>query len=35
MVDGLTLGDVSIHILALLGFAVVFFAAAVWRFRFE
>ncbi len=35
MVDGLTLAEVAPHILALLGFAVVFFAAAVWRFKFE
>ncbi len=34
MTDGYTLGQVSPHILALLGFAVVFFAVAVWRFRF-
>jgi ABC-2 type transport system permease protein len=34
MTDGLTLGQVSPHILALLGFAVVFFVVAVWRFRF-
>jgi ABC-2 type transport system permease protein len=33
--DGWTLIDVAPNILALLGFAVVFFAIAVWRFRFE
>ncbi len=35
MTDGYTLAQVSPHILALLGFAVVFFGVAVWRFRFE
>lgn len=35
MTDGYTLLQVSPHILALLGFAVVFFGVAVWRFRFN
>jgi ABC-2 type transport system permease protein len=35
MVDGYTLAQVSPHILALFGFAIVFFAVALWRFKFE
>ena len=33
--DGWTLAETAPNILALLGFAVVFFGIAVWRFRFE
>jgi linearmycin/streptolysin S transport system permease protein len=33
--DNWTLAQAAPNILALLGFAVVFFAVAVWRFRFE
>ncbi len=33
--DNWTLAQTAPNILALLGFAVVFFAVAVWRFRFE
>jgi ABC-2 type transport system permease protein len=33
--DGWTLADTAPNMLALLGFAAVFFAVAVWRFRFE
>lgn len=35
MVDGLTLAQISPHLLALAGFALVFFMVALWRFRFE
>lgn len=34
-VDALTLGQVMPHIGAVLGFAVVFFSVALWRYRFE
>jgi ABC-2 type transport system permease protein len=33
--DNWTLAETAPNILALLGFAVVFFAVAVWRFKFE
>jgi ABC-2 type transport system permease protein len=35
MAEGGGVGDVLPNIAALLGFAVVFFAAAMWRFKFE
>ncbi len=35
MADGKTLAQVVPHILALIGFAGVFFGIAAWRFRFE
>lgn len=35
MADNWTLAQTAPNILALFGFAVVFFAVAVWRFRFE
>lgn len=35
MLDGLGLVDVLVSIAALLGFAVVFFLIAIWRFKFE
>jgi len=33
--DGWTLANTAPNILALIGFAVVFFAVAVWRFKFD
>ena len=33
--DNWTLAQTAPNILALLGFAIVFFAVAVWRFSFE
>lgn len=35
ILEGAGLVDVTPNILALLGFAAVFFVAAVWRFRFD
>lgn len=35
MAFGWSLPDAMLHILALLGFALVFFALALWRFKFE
>jgi hypothetical protein len=35
LADNWTLAQTAPNILALLGFAVVFFGVAVWRFRFE
>jgi ABC-2 type transport system permease protein len=35
MVDGAGLMDIGPNILALLGFAVVFFLVAIWRFKFD
>ena len=35
MLKGAGLADISLNILALLGFAVVFFLVAMWRFKFE
>jgi ABC-2 type transport system permease protein len=35
IIDGASLADVVPNILALLGFAVVFFLVAMWRFKFD
>jgi ABC-2 type transport system permease protein len=35
MLDGLGLVDVLVSIVALIGFAAVYFLVAMWRFKFE